>query len=125
MQRSCAVPVGRDLFLPVFNYWEIPATGRIEIAEDASGTLVVDGVPQELEEIGTPLPFTVAGARLNGVTGRKKPVPVSVWGLWKRVPALAPGEHHLQAIGTDGHGFTVDVSYRLLVTPAPQAVWVR
>ena len=125
MQRSCAVPVGRDLFLPVFNHWEWPATGRAQIAEDATGSLVVDGVPLDLEPIGTPVPFSVAGARLNGVTGRRKPVPVSVWGLWKLVPALAPGEHRLQAIGTDGHGFTVDVSYRLLVSPAPQAWSVR
>jgi hypothetical protein len=125
MQRSCAVPLGRDLFLPIVNFWEWPATGRVTVAEDATGSLVVDGVPLELEVIGTPVPFPVAGARLNGVTGRRKPVPVSVWGLWKLVPALPPGEHHLQGVGTDGHGFTVDVSYRLLVSPAPQAWSVR
>jgi hypothetical protein len=77
----------------------------------------VDGVSLELDEIGTPVPFTVAGARLDGVTGRKRPVPVTVWGRWKLVPALAPGLHHLHATGTDGEGFTVDISYRLLVSP--------
>ena len=34
--------------------------------------------------------------------------------------ALAPGEHHLRSIGTDGYGFTVDVSYRFVVTPPTQ-----
>jgi len=29
------------------------------------------------------------------------------------------GEHTLWAVGTDGYGFTVDVTYRLLVSPAP------
>jgi len=120
LERQCMVPVGRDLFLPVVNLWEWPAAGPPVIADGPSGSLVVDGVALDLDEIGTPVPFTVAGAGLNGVTGRKKPVPLVVWGLWKRVPALAPGEHHLRAIGTDGYGFTVDVSYRLLVTPIAQ-----
>jgi hypothetical protein len=123
MQRQCMVPVGRDLFLPVFNLWEQEPAGPPQVLEGPTGSLVVDGVSLELEEISTPVPFTVAGARLNGVTGRRRPVPVTVWGLWKRVPALPAGEHQLRAVGTDGYGFTVDISYRLLVTPAPRPLW--
>ena len=123
MQRQCVVPVGRDLFLPAFCFWEWPAAGPPNVLEGPTGSLVVDEVSVEPDEISTPVPFTVAGARLNGVTGRRKPVPVTVWGLWKRVPALPAGEHHLRAVGTDGYGFTADISYRLLVTPAPQPIW--
>jgi hypothetical protein len=117
VQRRCVVPAGRDLFLPVINMWTYPAAGPPDVLEDASGHLVLDGATVELDVIATPVPFPVAGARLNGVTGRKRPVPVSVWGLWKRLPALTEGEHELRALGGDGHAFTVDVAYRLLVAP--------
>ncbi len=115
VERRCVVPTGRSLFLPVFNMWEWPAEGPQDAVERASGSLVVDGVSVGPDLITTPIPFTVAGARLNGVTRRKKPVPVTVWGLSKLIPALAPGQHELRAVGTDGHGFTVDVTYRLAV----------
>lgn len=119
-----AVPLGRDLLPPVFDLWEWPATGRTQITEDATGSLVVDVVPLDLEEIGSPVPSPVAGARLNGSPGEEGR-PGERLGTVEVVPALAPGEHHLQAIGTDGHGFTVDVSYRLLVSPTPEAWSVR
>lgn len=124
-ERRCFVPVGRDLFLPAVNMWFYPSSALPEDAELAflrehgSGSLSIDGVAQGLEEIVTPAPFTVAGARLNGVTNSKKPIPTTVWGLWKRVPALPPGEHTVWAVGALGPEFTVDVTYRLLVAPAP------
>ena len=79
------------------------------------GRLEVDGVPGELDEISTPRPFVVAGARLNGVTRSKRVLPVTVRGLWKRVPALPPGAHTVRAVGGDGYGVTVDVGYSLTV----------
>lgn len=115
MERRCVVPGGRDLFLPTFTMWFWPADGPPQPVEGVSGSLAVDGVPLEPEVIATPVPFTVAGARVNGVTQRRKPVPVTVWGLWKLVPALPVGEHVVRAVGGDGHSFTVDVTYRLLV----------
>ena len=115
VERRCVVPVGRELFVPVFNMWLWPSDGDVPVVEDAAGTLTVDGVPVEPDVIGTPVPFVVAGARLNGVTGRKRAVPATVWGLWKHLPAPARGEHEVQVVGTDGHGFTVDVTYRLAV----------
>jgi hypothetical protein len=132
MSRNLVVPPGRDLFLPAFNIWFYPADGPPEdipglpeALASASGSLTVDGVSLDLDVISTPLPFVVAGARLNGVTGRKKPVPATVWGLWKRVPALEPGEHHLRAVGTDGGDFSVDVTYRLLVSTGAPNYQVR
>jgi hypothetical protein len=113
--RQCLVPPGRELFLPVFNMWQAASEGPPPVVEGAFGSLVVDGVPVEPEAVATPIPFTVAGARLNGVTGRKRPVALTVWGLWKLLAPLSPGEHELRAVGGDGHGFTVDVTYRLRV----------
>jgi hypothetical protein len=124
-ERKCFVPAGRDLFLPVLNMWFYPVDGAPEaeelalVREHGSASLSIDGAVQELDEIVTPVPFVVAGARLNGVTNSRKPTPTTVWGLWKRVPALPPGEHTLWAVGAFDGGFTVDVTYRLLVAPAP------
>lgn len=114
-ERSCAVPPGRDLFIPLFNMWVFPATGPQEPAEWAEGHLTVDAdlVPHDV--ITTPIPFLVAGRSLNPVTGSKRPVPTTVWGLWKLIPALAPGQHVVRAVGGDGYGFEVDVTYHLTV----------
>ncbi|TFV66579.1 UNVERIFIED_ORG: hypothetical protein E4P37_06220 [Bacillus sp. AZ43] len=121
MHRRCAVPAGRPLFLPAFNTWYWPTDVPPLVMEDAHGSLTVDGAAVQLQEIGTPVPFVVAGARLNGVTNTRKPVPATVWGLWGQVPPLEPGGHELHVTGGDGYGFEVDVTYSLVVggvTPA-------
>ena len=117
VRRQCVVPAGRELFVPVFNLWDRDG-GPPPVVDGAYGSLVVDGVSLEPEAIGTPAPFTVAGAALNGVTLRRKPKQVTVWGLWKLVPGLPAGDHDLHVVGGDGHGFTVDVAYRLSASPA-------
>ena len=116
VERRCAVPAGRDLFLPAFNMWHVGDDGPPPVMERASGTVVLDGQLIEPDVIATPVPFTVAGARLNGVTRTKRAVPTTVWGLWTLIPALSPGQHQLRATGGDGYGFSVDVGYRLLVS---------
>jgi hypothetical protein len=117
MERRCVVPVGRDLFVPVFTWWEWPAeTAPKSVLEHFSASLVVDGAPVQPDAITTPVPFIVAGARLNGVTQRKKPVPVTVQGFWKLVPAPTPGPHDLRVVARGGNDFTVDVTYRLTVS---------
>ena len=118
MERRCYVPLGRELFLPAFNMWYFPADGPPPVAERAFGSIVLDGEKLDVDVIGTPVPFIVQGARLNGVTQRKSPLPGVVWGLWKLIPPLAPGEHELHVVGGDGHGFVVDVRYRLGVAPS-------
>ena len=97
------------------NMWYFPADGPPLPLTGISGSVAVDGVSLEPDVIATPVPFTVAGARLNGVTQRRKPIPVTVWGLWKLVPALPVGEHVVRAVGGDGQSFVVDVTYRLVV----------
>jgi hypothetical protein len=122
VERRCMVPPGRDLFLPVFNMWQFGDQPH-EGVEQAHGVLEVDGTPIRPDLIVTPVPFLVTGTRMNGVTNSKKPVSMTVWGLWKRVPALPLGEHHLRAVGGAGK-FTVDVTYRFVVAPlAAPLVW--
>ena len=113
VSRRCGVPAGRPLFLPVFNMWQWPARGPQEPVADAYGSLEVDGVAVPPDLITTPTPFGVAGAPGNGVTGKTKIVPTTVWGLWKHLPPLAAGRHEVHMVGGDGHGFVVDVTYLL------------
>lgn len=113
--RSCTIPAGRPIFLPAFNMWHRHATGAPPHLPKAFGELTVDGIPTELDIIATPTPFEVAGAGLNPVTTTRKPIPMTVWGLWRRLDPLTPGKHLLHVHGGDGYGFTVHVTYHLNV----------
>jgi hypothetical protein len=115
VERRCVVPSGRPLFLPSFNMWHRNAEGPPPHLPRAFGTLVVDEAPFELDVIATPVPFEVAGARMNPVTLTRKPVPTTVWGLWRRLEPLAAGRHTLRFTGGDGYGFTVSAVYHLEV----------
>ncbi|WP_051515504.1 hypothetical protein [Candidatus Blastococcus massiliensis] len=114
-ERNCVVPAGRPLFVPAFNWWESPSAGPAPVVERAFGSVTLDGVPQQLQEIGTPVPFVVSGVRLNGINGSKRPAPTTVWGLWALIPPPAPGTHEVRIHGGDGHGFELQVGYRLAV----------
>lgn len=113
VQRRCTVPAGRDLFLPVVNQWSWG--GEEPAFAGAHATLHLDGAEQPLRTIETPEPFSVAGAKGNGVTGRSRPHQVTVWGRWALLAAPELGEHVLHAVGGNGEGFVVDVEYRLTV----------
>jgi hypothetical protein len=116
VHRQVAVPAGRELFVPIVNLWFWPTDEAPEPVEDAFGSLLVNGVGVEPDVIATPVPFVVAGARLNGVTRSTKPFPATVWGLWKHLAAPAPGRHELRIRGGIGSDFFLDVSYELAVT---------
>ncbi|MBB3675863.1 hypothetical protein [Modestobacter versicolor] len=122
--RRCVVPAGRDLFIPAFCNFERNPDGPPQPIESAHGSIAVDGAPLEADWISTPVPFLVSGARLNLMTGRTKPVPMTTWGLWKLIPALPQGQHEVHAVGGDGHGFVVDVRYELLVNAPSSVPWV-
>jgi hypothetical protein len=113
VERRCSVPAGRPLFLPAFNMWYVNPDGPIPQLSEAYGHLMVDGVPVDLDVISTPVPFPVAGAARNHVTGTRRQVPVLVWGLWKRLEPFASGRHVVGFSGGDGHGFTVAVTCHL------------
>jgi hypothetical protein len=123
LERRCTVPTGRGLFVPVFTMWTVPGDGPPEPVSDADGHLNLDGEPIEPDVVSTPVAFVVAGARMNGVTRTKRPTPTTVWGLWKLLPPLAPGEHELRVLGSDGHGFVVDVRYHLFAQGPAQPLW--
>ena len=114
--RRCAVPSGVPIFFPVINMWEWPATGPASQLSHPVAALVVDGVPAELVEINTPVPFEVAGAAGNPITRSRKPIPTAVWGLWRKLEALPEGSHTIRFEGGDGHRFKVAVAYEILVS---------
>ena len=122
MVRRCTVPAGRDLFLPAFNFWAAGGPEELPPFDDAFGhafgEITLDGRDLGTAEVFTPEPFAVAGARLNGVTQTRKEIPMRVWGLWQRVAAPTVGHHVLHAVGGDGRGFVVDVTYHLGVAAA-------
>lgn len=125
VHRRLAVPAGRDLFFPVINGWAV-SEGAPEVAEwldSVHGSVAVDGAPLEPQVIVTREPFMVAGARFNDITLRTKPKPVVTWGLWRSVPALAPGEHELHVLAGDGGDWSLDVRYQLLVTTPGSTPW--
>lgn len=115
VERHVAVPSGRPLFFPAFNMWTIPADGPPEALGQAFGEVWVNGEQQAVRVIATPVPFHVTGARLNPVTGTRKPVPATVWGLWAHLEPPAPGAHSVFFRGGDGFGFTVSAKYHLTV----------
>jgi hypothetical protein len=125
MVRQCVVPAGRELFLPAFNLWEYPSAGPAPVVEDGWGSVTLDGTECSVAEIATHEPFVVAGARLNGVTSRRSPQPTTVWGLWALIGAPSPGLHEVRAVGGDGHGFEVDVTYRITVGGADPGYRIR
>jgi hypothetical protein len=113
--RHCAVPSGRRLFVPIFNMWHRDADGPPPVMGRAFGTLVVNDVAVPVDVVATPVPFGVAGVRGNPVTASTRVVPMTVWGLWKVLEPLSPGDHTLRMRGGDGYGFEVAVDYRLTV----------
>lgn len=115
IQRRCVVPAGVPLFLPAFAMWHRRAEEPPPRPARAYGGLRVDDATVDPDAIATPTPFDVAGAWMNPITATRKPVPVTVWGLWKYVAPLPRGRHVLLFYGGDGDGFTMMVTYHLSV----------
>lgn len=111
--RACTMPSDRPLFVPVFNMWHTYPDGPPPVVERAFGHLDVDGSAHPTDVIFTPVPFVVAGVKGNAVTGKAKHIPMTVWGLWKRLEPLPIGSHRVAFTGGDGYGFEVAVEYRL------------
>jgi hypothetical protein len=118
LTRRCVVPTGHDLFVPAFCATQRRPAGPPELVDGAHGSVAVDRTSVGADWIATPVPFLVSGVRLNLMTGRRTPVPMTACGWWKQVPALPPGEHEVHVLGGDGHGVTIDVRYQLLVHAA-------
>lgn len=112
-QRRVTLPATLPLFFPVVCKWYDNAGGPPAEIADVTASLTLDGAELELETIATPEPFEVRGAFWNPVTGTKAPVPVTVWGLWRRLDPLAPGDHIARWKGSDGFHYREDTTLHL------------
>lgn len=108
-RRRCTVPAGVPLFAPAVNMWRDAADGPPPVLERGFGQVLVNGVPVPLRTVTAS--FEAAGARGNPVTATRRPVALTVWGLWAHTEPLLPGTHEVQIEGGDGYGFTVGASY--------------
>jgi hypothetical protein len=116
VRRTCEMPAGTPIFLPAFNMWHWFAQGPPPPVPRSFGTLTVDGTPLELEVIATPIPFDVKGVWFNPVTRGPRRIPMTIWGRWRRIDPLPPGEHIVEFHGGDGHSFEVGARYLLTVS---------
>jgi len=112
--RTCTVPANKELFFPAFNIWA-SAKHQLPDPSKISGYLHIDGEDITLERTYTDQPFIVKGAWGNPVTESIMSKNMFVGGLWKLVPPLAPGEHDIRFGGSNGEGFSIDVTYKLTV----------
>ncbi len=97
-ERGCAVPGGRELFVPVLVRWCDPADDcRFT---DPQGAAVLDGDELALIPVSNAVPYEVAGAADNAVTPSSEAMTVTDTGWWARIPELTPGTHELVVYGS-------------------------
>lgn len=119
VERTCVVPANKELFFPAFNIWA-SAKHQLPDPSKVSGYLKIDGEDVNLDRIYTQQPFVVKGAWGNPVTESIMKKNMFVGGLWKLVPPLEPGEHEIYFGGSNGEGFTIDVTYKMIVNEPPR-----
>jgi len=117
VKRTCIIPANKMIFFPAFNIWFLAAKKPPYKKEmpKAFGYLRIDGINTPLNVIFTPQPFLVKGVTGNPVTGTPQRKSVVVWGLWRLVSPLTPGNHEICFGGGDGHGFQVDATYEVRI----------
>ncbi len=126
VERHCTIPAGRRIFLPAFNMWQYPAHRAEPIdLPHAYGELSVDGTPVPLDTVTTGAPFTVSGVRNNPVTGGTRTVTATVWGMWKLLDGLPPGDHTIVISGGDGEGFDIAATYQIVAVPGAAVAPIR
>jgi hypothetical protein len=113
--RRCTVPAAVPLFLPAISKWRTQVDGPAEAISGTTASLALDDTALDLETIVTPEPFVVVGALWNPVTGTRASVLVTVWGRWRRLDPLTPGEHVLRFGGSDTYGYRADTTLQLTV----------
>lgn len=117
VKRTCIIPANMMIFFPAFNIWSRRAR-RAPYNEEMSkafGYLRIDGIDIPLNIISTPQPFFVKGVMGNPVTRTFQKQSVVVWGLWKLVSPMTPGNHEIHFGGGDGYGFHVDATYEVRI----------
>lgn len=118
VRRTCMIPAGRPLVLPLVN----KAGTRAQCAEfmaTAKGKATLDGkqaTPERMEDDDV----LVTGVPGNPQTGEEGPMKSFACGLWVRLSPLNPGRHVLTIRGSSA-GFRTGVDYTLIVKPEQRA----
>lgn len=113
-QRTCSIPLGRDLFFPVLNAFCGENDGCESWFDDAALSVVFNGEQIDSIEIDTDV-VEIEAAKKNSVTVDGGKFEVVVAGWWVRLPAPASGSHSLEIFGRSADGFEVSVSYDITI----------
>jgi hypothetical protein len=129
--RSCDIPHGKALFLPIMNVVLLPETGDTEEELRESAKLNVDGADVvDCTVDGTPCIYTQLLVRTQSPAFNIEVTADSLLaefgfdlgdlfpsiadGWWVMLPPLTPGAHDVRLHGHNA-GFEVDVTYHLFV----------
>lgn len=116
VRRTCTIPKQTKIFIPILNTWSFDGDSLIDFSK-AFGYLKINGKDLDYDIIYTPKPFDVKGVWGNPATESVFNKSVKVYGFWKLVEPLTPGEHEICFGGGDGQGFNLDVIYNITVKP--------
>lgn len=114
--RECEVPLGLPIAGPAVNKFVAERMDCALFMQGAAGSVVLDGVPQELIRIEA-TPFSFTGKAGNVVTGEARGVRVTGCGLWTWIEPPTAGDHTLVIKGSSGT-FRTEAHYRLKVRAA-------
>jgi hypothetical protein len=112
-RRTCTVPAGQRLAVPVVNQFG-PAADCPGFLAGATGAVTVDGRPQPVLRLDAES-VRIVGVAGNPVTGDGGGIETTACGLWVVVPPLTRGGHTVVISGRAAGDFAVDVNYRLTV----------
>lgn len=112
--RTCTLPAGRPVFLPVLNMFCSATLPCGDAFADATVSATLDGVALAPESLTIAAPGLRLGA--GGVLSDKAgTLDAIVTGWWLLLPGLTAGTHTLEFAGDDPSGFSLSISYTLTV----------
>ncbi|GAA4572623.1 signal protein [Planotetraspora kaengkrachanensis] len=118
VQRTCRVPAGRPVVVPLANLVCSEAECKDFLAT-AQGRATLDGKPVTPERMEDD-DVAVTGVAGNPLTGEEGTTTSFACGLWVRLQPLRPGRHTLIIRGSSGD-FHTGVDYTLIVETGQQA----
>ncbi|PID63743.1 MAG: hypothetical protein CR974_01240 [Gammaproteobacteria bacterium] len=118
VSRTCTIPPNTKIFLPAVNEWFDVAYQDIYGTPDVSklyGSLSVDGIAVELDEIFIQNFIPIKGVWGNPVNESAREHPFAIYGLWKLLEPLARGEHEIIIRGGGNDNFEMMIEYQITV----------
>jgi len=111
--RSCTVPRGQDLVMPVLNHWSEEREDCDDFMREATSSATFDGEPIEVDQVpAREIEFEAAEG--NPVVEGSGGVKAYGCGHWVRIDAPASGEHTL-TVSAEAGEFALRVTYELTV----------